>query len=194
MSSSTCTNGPMRDAKFQALLAVVLCLGCVAASAAQEADASGVLRAAGVVQVATRDDIKKASSYYKDMLAHGVDEASIVDGSLVVVRMLCCRDNLKASALAYLYNPRAIKVAPGDFIEFRIGDAKAPNTPEAFSSVTRVLQPVDQTDGKCWWDPRDDRMWMRFVFCEWMPAEGWVKQDSKMNPAWYKPAGVAGSN
>lgn len=194
MAWLTWTAGPMRDARFRTLLAVLLYLNCVAASAAKEANVSGVLRAAGVVQVATRDEIRRASSYYKDMLAHGVDETSIVDGSLVVVRMLCCRDNLKASALAYLYNPRAIKVAPGDFIEFRIGDADAPGTPEAFSIVTRVLQSKDQADGKCWWEPRDDRMWMRFVFCEWMPAEGWIKQGNKMNPEWYKPAGVAGTN
>jgi hypothetical protein len=188
MSSSTCKNGPMLDARFQALLAVVLCLGCVAANAAAKADESGVLRAAGVVEVATMVQLK-GSSYYKDMLAHGVDEASIVDGSLVAVRLLCCRDNIKQSGLVFLYNPRPIKVAPGDFIEFRVGDAKAPNTPEEFLTLTRVLQPADQTDGRCWWEPRDDRLWMRFVFCEWMPAEGWVKQDNKMNPAWYKPAG-----
>lgn len=193
MGSSTNTWPPLRTATFLASLAFVLCLVSVASGTDQKKGyESGTLRAAGVVHVATRDELV-GTSYYKDLVAHGVEEAAIVDGILVVGRMFCCRDNLKASAPVYLFNPRAIMVAPGDIIEFQIGEVgkEVQGTAAEFNIVTRVLQQADQADGKCWWEPKDDRMWMRFIVCEWMPEQGWIKQSSFLYRGWYKPADVA---
>lgn len=177
---------------MRTLLAIALSLLSVTAEAASKAEQSGVLRAAGVVYVATRQELL-GTSLYKDLLAHGIDEVSIVDGVVVRVILLCCRDNVNKSSPLILYNPLAIKVAPGDFIEFRIGDTEAKaGTPNGLLTVTRVLQGAEQTEGKCWWEPRRDDLWMRYVFCEWMPAEGWVWQSNKLNPAWYKPAETVG--
>jgi hypothetical protein len=131
------------------------------------------------------------TSYSEDLVARGLNEASIVDGTIVMVRRLCCHPNPEKSGPLYLYNPLAIEVAPGDFIEFRIGDGKE-GTLASLITVTRLLQRADEIAGKCRWDPPDPRLWMRYVACEWMPAEGWVRQDAKLNPAWYKPAGPVG--
>lgn len=174
---------------FHAFLVAILCLASVVAGAAKNDDASGHLLAAGVVQVATQAELA-GTNFHKDMLARGVDEASIVDGVLVVARMLCCRDNPKTSIAVYAYNPLAIQVAPGDLIELRVGDSQAKGTVDELVIVTRVLQRADQVDGMCRWDPPDPRLWLRFVYCDWMPAEGWVKRNRKLYPGWYKPAAV----
>jgi hypothetical protein len=200
MRPSTPTMKPLRAAAIAALLPLVLCLPDVSAGARlSEADQVGVLRAAGVATVVTRDELL-GSTYYKDLVAllvaRGVVEASIVDGTLVLVRLLCCRDDVEKSNSVYVYNPLAIQVAPGDIIEMRNGDAPSWNTAKGtladLHSVTRVLQRAEEIAGKCWWEPRDERLWGRFVVCEWMPAEGWVEQKKKTNPAWYKPADPIG--
>lgn len=183
-------NDLTRDLIVRVSLAVMMWLACMSAEAASKAEQTGVLRAAGVVHVATKGELL-GSSYEKDLVAHGVDVASIADGTLVFARLLCCRDNMKPSTAVALYNPLGIKVSPGDFIEIRVGDTKPKaGTPDGFITVTRVLQRADQPDGKCWWEPRMEGLWMRYVFCEWMPAEGWVWNTKKLDPTWYKPAEV----
>jgi hypothetical protein len=106
--------------------------------------------------------------------------------------LFCCRDNVEKSNSIYVYNPLAIDLTPGDIIELRVGDAPAWNTEKGtladIHTLTRLLQRAEEAAGKCWWEPRDPRLWGRFVTCDWMPAEGWVKQNKATNPAWYKPA------
>lgn len=183
-------NGSTRDVMVRMSLATMIWLACMSAEAASEAEQTGVLRAAGVVHVATKSELQ-GSSYEKDLAAHGVNVTTIADGTLVFARLLCCRDNPKRTGLVALYNPLAIKVAPGDFIEIRVGNTKPePGTPDGFITITRVLQRADQPDGKCWWEPRMEGLWLRYVYCEWMPAEGWVWHTKKLDPTWYKPAVV----
>jgi hypothetical protein len=165
----------------------LLCTLNACAVSPGKAGEPGALRAAGVVHVGTRDELK-GSDDYKELIANGVPEASIVDGSLLVVRLLCCRDNIKASSPAVVYNPQAIKVMDGDIVEFRVGGAKTQNPSDQWNVLTRVLQATGQTPEVCWWEPRNDQLWMRYAYCEWMQKDGWVRQDAKMNPAWYKPA------
>ena len=63
---------------------------------------------------------------------------------------------------------------------FRSGDGGRINT------VTRVVSKRGEDPASCWWDPRNDSLWMRVPFCEWMPKEGWIKQGGT-SPAWLKP-------
>jgi hypothetical protein len=156
------------------------------ATSPDKAGEYGALRAAAVVHVATREELMESGDY-KALLASGVDEASIVDGSLIIVRLLCCRDNVKYSAPAILYNPKGLTTVPDDIVEFRVGGVNKQNSKAEFNILTRVIQQTAKNDGACWWDPKNDHLWMRFVYCDWMPKEGWIKQESKMNPAWYKP-------
>jgi len=171
-----------------ALLPFMLCLPGVSAGARpHEADRPGVLRAAGVVVVATRADLL-GTNFSKRLIAIGLDESSIVDGTIVMVRLWCCHPNPEKSGPLFLYNPLRLEITPGDLVEFRIGTPADKGTPAEFLTVTRVLQRVDEITGKCRWDPPDERLWLRYVVCEWMPAEGWVKQERALYPAWYKPA------
>ena len=56
--------------------------------------------------------------------------------------------------------------------------------------MTRVLQSANQTNGPCWWDPKNEILWRRVIYCDWMPQEGWVNQEgfNKFYIGWYKPA------
>jgi len=55
-----------------------------------------------------------------------------------------------------------------------------------------LFSKADENDGHCWWDPKNDELWLRVLYCDWMPNEGWIKQNG-INPAWFKPAVYDGS-
>jgi hypothetical protein len=153
----------------------------------------GALRAAGVVSVASRTDITEHKVLYQQLSAEGVDDAGMVDGLVIAARVLCCRPDLQNSGPVVIYNPLLLKVAPGDLIEFRVGGPSSQTHKDALNVATRVLQQADVSNGACWWEPRNDRLWMRFIYCNWMQKDGWVKQENAMNPAWYKPADNQGT-
>ena len=188
LKSAVANTNRLRVVPIVALLSFMLCLPDVSAGARpHEADRPGVLRAAGVVAVATRAELV-GTSFARDLVGLGVDEASIVTGTIVMVRLWCCHPKPEKSGPLYLYNPLGLELAPGDLVEFRVGTPADKGTPAELLTATRVLQRADETSGKCRWDPPDERLWLRYVACEWMPAEGWVKQERALYPAWYKPA------
>ena len=41
--------------------------------------------------------------------------------------------------------------------------------------------------GACHWDPEDERMWTRILYCTWMSEEGW-QLERGLDEAWFKPA------
>src|SRR3974390_2274531 len=53
------------------------------------------------------------------------------------------------------------------------------------NTVTRVVSKRGDEPAACWWDPKNNALWMRVPFCEWMPKEGWTKQGG-MSPAWFR--------
>jgi hypothetical protein len=174
------------------VLALVVGSWTVSVSPAEpESDAPGALRAAGVIHVGTLSEFK-GSGTYNDLLDYGVEEASIVDGSMMFIRLLCCSENHQASGEFIVYNPQHLPIADGDFVEIRVGNSQSHDLADAFNTLTRVLAHYE-TD--CRWEPKDNqrvlRRGMGYVYCDWMPSEGWLKLESKVEPAWYKPAPVS---
>ncbi len=55
--------------------------------------------------------------------------------------------------------------------------------------ATRVRERADATERHCGWDPPSPRAWMRVIYCDWMPAEGWTHKKGIGNP-WIKTAGA----
>ncbi|MBS0580603.1 MAG: hypothetical protein JSR36_15205 [Proteobacteria bacterium] len=140
------------------------------------------LHAVQVVEVETRADILASRGMHEALAGAGVSDAAIADGSVVTARLMCCGPPESSNPHGF-YNrdPKSLPLSVGDVIEVRLGgDSKV-------NEVTRVLQPANQADGPCWWDPKDDRLWRRVMFCEWMPTEGWVKQGGVYS-GWYKAA------
>jgi hypothetical protein len=144
---------------------------------------TSTLHAGQVVSVETRSDILGNKAMHDAMIEAGVAESAIADGNVVLVRLMCC-GGPSVSNVHGFYNPspQTLPLKVEDIVELRLGGNSQVNT------VTRVLQGAGQTDGPCWWDPKNDALWRRVMYCEWMPKEGWLKQEGTYT-GWYKPAG-----
>lgn len=155
---------------------------------------AGSLRVAQVFYVATRAEFVSGGdpTAYNAVRASGIADEDLVDGTIVAARIYCCGGPTRESSSEYanrrvLYVPKHLKLQSGDFVEFKVGrpsvndDGGRPNT------VIRVVAKQGDQPERCWWDPRNDRLWGRVVYCDWMSAAGWVKQGG-ISPAWHKPA------
>ncbi len=150
----------------------------------------GSLRVAQVAGIASREDILKAD-IYKSIIAVGIPDADLVDGSVVITRIYCCGGMTQELSSEYLnrtmlYVPKGLKVSLGDFVEVKVGRPPEHGDNGRINTVTRVVAKYGEKQESCWWDPRNDKLWLRVPYCEWMPKEGWIKQDG-INPAWFKP-------
>lgn len=144
------------------------------------------LRLAQILEVETRDTIIKMKQAHEAILASGMEDASIVDNSVGVARICCCGGVGEGSMTIITYIPPGINAEPGDIVELKIGHAPEKGRAGAMNTITRVVQRPGDKEGHCWWDPKDDRLWQRVLYCDWMQKEGWVKQGG-MSPAWYRP-------
>ena len=156
---------------------------------------AGSLRLAQVMAFAKRIEVVQSKVTYDAIIASGIADSEIVDGSVVVARIYCCggmTENFsseKGNAIV-LYVPKVLNVALGDIVEIRDGRPPEKGDAGLLNIVMRVVQRYEAgkgaAKGDCWWDPKDDRLWLRVLYCDWMPREGWVKQEG-LHPAWYKP-------
>lgn len=151
----------------------------------------GSLRLAQIMAFGKRDDVVQSKAMLSSIIASGVTDADIQDGSIALARIYCCggmTDSLsseKFNALA-LYVPKELGAKRGDIVELRAGRPSNNGDSGIANMATRVVQRLGEGQESCWWDPKNDRLWLRVLYCSWMPAEGWVKQDGN-SPAWYKP-------
>jgi hypothetical protein len=152
----------------------------------------GSLRLAQVTAIGTRAEIVSAGPVYDAIRSAGVPDTEIADGSAVLARIYCCGgptqdlSSEKVNALM-LYVPGGVRVEPGDVVEVRSGNPPQEGKTGALNTVTRVVQKYEAKEAECWWDPRNDKLWLRVLYCTWMPNAGWIKQEGSY-PAWYKPA------
>lgn len=176
-----------------ALLALLLVSACSAPPLRIQSDdvPAGSLRVAQVVAIGKREDILQSEAY-KAIIAAGVADSDLEDGSVVMARIYCCGGMSKELSserinARMLYVQKGIKVGLGDFVEVKVGRPPEQGDGGRLNTVTRVVGKYGDKPESCWWEPRDDRLWLRFPYCEWMPKEGWVKQGG-ISPAWFKPA------
>lgn len=150
----------------------------------------GSLRVAEVVVIAQRSQIL-GLEVHKAIIAAGVSDADLVDGSVVGARIYCCGGPTKEASAEHanrrvLYVPTGLKVRVGDFVEVKVGRPPEKGDGGRLNTVTRVVAKSGDQPERCWWDPRNDKLWLRTPYCEWMQNEGWVKQGG-VSPAWFKP-------
>lgn len=177
---------------YGVLVLVVLITGCSAPLRIHsDFVPAGSLRLAQVMQIGNRADIVQSKELYAAIIASGVQDSEVTDGSVVVARIYCCGGisaNLsseRANAIM-MFVPRGIPVGLGDIVEVKSGRPPEKGDAGELHVVTRTVQKHGDKEGKCWWDPKDDRLWLRVLYCDWMPQEGWIKQEG-VNPAWYRP-------
>ena len=145
------------------------------------------LRVAQVSHLFARADFvsPSAAEGYKTIRAAGIADSDLVDGSMVQVRLFCCGGPDQGTLIVYV--PKPLKVESGDFVEIKVGRLPAKDDAPRLNTVTRVVGNQADKPESCWWDPRNDRLWQRVTYCDWMEKEGWVKQGGT-TPAWFKPA------
>jgi hypothetical protein len=175
------------------LLTIILLPACSTPPLRIQSDdvPAGSLRVAQLVAIAKREDIVQSKDEYKAIIAAGVADSDLQNGSVVVARIYCCGGVSETLSSEYvnrmlLYVPRGIKTAVGDFVEVKVGRPPEQGDGGRLNTVTRVVAQIGDKPESCWWEPRNPNLWLRYPYCEWMPQEGWGKQDSS-NPAWFKP-------
>ena len=164
---------------------IAACVLSACSTSAGRLGEPGTLHAAQVVEVLNRADILASRGIHQSLNNSGVSDSAIADGSVVIVRTLCCGPPSTANPHGVL-NPQRLTVSVGDVVEFAIPGGSSVNT------LTRVLQKADDTTNECWWEPRNDLLWRRVMFCSWMPQQGWVQQTGeRLVIGWYKPSAGA---
>ena len=151
----------------------------------------GSLRVSQVIAIAQREQIRQLDAY-QGIIAAGIPDSDLVDGSVVMARIYCCGGPTEETSAEYtgrrmLYVPRGLTVELDDFVEVRVGRPPEHGDGGRLNTVTRVVARKNDQAKHCWWEPKNDKLWLRTPYCEWMPQEGWVKQGG-LSPAWFKPA------
>jgi hypothetical protein len=144
------------------------------------------------MHVGTRSELKSSGWGYDVLIAAGISDADIRDGSAVAARVFCCGGPNERPTAVLAYVPKHRQVSVGDVIEIWSGkmvmDGEAlgamPNT------VTRVIEKANAPTKHCSWMPNTPGHWTRVIYCDWMTSEGWSQQ-SGLFPLWVKAINAA---
>ncbi len=143
-------------------------------------------RMGGVVAIARHDEIVAFPEQYLQVLtASGLKPTEMPDGSVAVAIVYCCGGPAEKSDSFFFYVPPGMSVQPGDIVEVKMGRPTNQSDPGTVNTLVGVRQKKDAS-GVCRWDPPDPALWMRILYCDWMPKEGWVEQTG-LYKTWYKP-------
>ena len=140
------------------------------------------LRLAEVVYLVLRREIMREPSetwrdlVYKNLLASGVKDSDIEDGSVAMGRVYCCGGKTEKAFAFFFYVPGDIRVQPGDIVEVRSGPVV--RFGEIIAPVNTVTRVLDKS--ACRWDPPDPRKLMRVLYCDWMEKEGWQRHKGSL--------------
>ena len=148
------------------------------------ADDYGVSRLGEVMGVATKQEVLSLGVHYQNLLASGIREADLRDGSMVEARVYCCGGDIEQSSAPWVYVPPGVKVAVGDIIEIKMGQSPGNQNTGRVNTVIRVRQ-SGMSSGECRWVPDNPALWMRVLYCDWMKEEGWVERGGLYN-TWLK--------
>jgi len=159
---------------------MMICPTCVVSSAGtsklypRSKDEAGALRLAQVVQIATREEILGLGVSLQHLLASGLKDSNFKDGSLATGRVYCCHPSTDEGTAMWFYVPPDAPVKLGDIVVIRMGRESTKKDPGTVNVVIEIRQKKDAPDSQCSWDPPNDKLWRRVLYCSWMPAEGWT--------------------
>ncbi len=154
---------PFRPLRPAALL-LMICLACSAASTGTSRlyppakDEAGALRLTQVMQLASRDEIFKLKENLEHLLASGVKDADLKDGSVAVGRIYCCHQGTEEGTAIGFHVPPDVTVALGDLVVVRMGHEANKKDPGTVNTAVEVREKKDAPDSKCSWDPPDNSM------------------------------------
>jgi hypothetical protein len=121
------------------------------------------------------------------LLASGVKDGDIQNGSLGSARVFCCGGLDEEGPDIFFYIPKGIRPRPGDIVEIRSGTRPQDSLHGKPNTLTRVVQKRGEA-GQCDWVSKERLIkWNGILYCDWMPAEHWT---SPLNgngfKVWYK--------
>jgi hypothetical protein len=85
----------------------------------------------------------------------------------------------------WFYVPPDKPVNPGDIVEIRMGRASNKKEPGKVNVLVKIRQKKDAPESHCSWDPPNESLWRRVIYCDWMPKEGWTLTKGAYN-TWLK--------
>jgi hypothetical protein len=153
-------------------------------------DEAGALLLVQVAGVATREQILKMGTATQELLASGLKDSDLIDGSLAIGRVNCCHESTEEGTALFLYVPPNVPLEFGDLVEIRMGRQSTKTDPGAVNTAVRVREKKHDPDSQCLWDPPNNLMWGRILYCKWMPAEGWTLKNG-LHKTWLKRASDA---
>jgi hypothetical protein len=153
-------------------------------------DEAGALRLAQVMQTATREEILKLTTQREHLLASGLQDSDFKDGSLAMGRVYCCHPSTDEGTAIWFYVPPDRPVKPGDIVEIRMGRESTKKDPGKVNVLVEIRQKKDLPESHCTWDPPNESLWRRVLYCDWMPAEGWTLKKGAHN-TWLRRASEA---
>jgi hypothetical protein len=54
--------------------------------------------------------------------------------------------------------------------------------------AAQVVELVPRAEGgRCRWDPPNEKLWMRVIYCDWMLGENWQFKGG-LHKGWFRPA------
>jgi len=81
--------------------------------------------------------------------------------------------------------PPSVEV--GDIAEIKMGRQSSKTDLGEVNIATRVRERKDAKEASCRWDPPNERLWMRVLYCDWMRGEGWTHKKG-LHETWLKRA------
>ncbi|MCF7981464.1 MAG: hypothetical protein K9K86_05725 [Pseudomonadales bacterium] len=138
----------------------------------------------------TRAMILESGEAYQRLVNSKISDDDIRDGSLERGRVFCCGGPNEGGWTPVFYVPYDLGLELGDIVEIRAGVLPDKISAGTAHIVTRVvLAHKEKTkEASCRWDPPNERLWLRVIYCDWMLADGWVKERGIGKP-WYKLTG-----
>jgi hypothetical protein len=191
-SKSRASRRPFRKLQLT-ILFMMICLPCGVSRAETSRlyppskDQAGTLRLAQVMQTARREEILKLTTQRQHLLDSGLKDSDFQDGSLAMGRVYCCHPSTDEGTAIWFYVPSDAPVQPGDIVVIRMGRESTKKDPGTVNKLLEVRQKKDAPGSRCSWDPPNDKLWRRLLYCDWMPAEGWTLTKGAHN-TWLKPA------
>jgi hypothetical protein len=164
---------------------------CIAADAATskfyppDEDETGALRLAQVVELGTRDDILASEDAVRHLLDSGLKDADIKNGSVALAVVYCCHEPTARRNAILFYVPADLPVDPGDIVVVRMGRKASRKDPGTVNVATEIRERSNSPGSRCRWDPPNEQLWMRVLYCDWMPSEGWTFKDG-LYKTWLK--------
>jgi hypothetical protein len=77
---------------------------------------------------------------------------------------------------------------PGDIVEIRMGRASSKNGLGKVNVLIDIRQQKEAPASHCSWDPPQDFLWRRVLYCDWMRKEGWTLKKGAYNTWLKRPA------